>query len=290
VNENIHPRLVGTVILVVVLLWLSALLTQAGAGGTTKKTVAATPTPTPTPTGPAIASSGKATVFLLGGSSARESIVSNSAWSKQLSRVAHAKVRAYDLGARNETFAQDMGLVKKMPKGPNLVLIGLTVGRYTPLPSQSAPPLALLSAGAEVKHQYATPLSSSTKQRLVDRWVSDRYPVFQQNFAHNADRLDQLVKLVLQRKFHPVLLQLPLNLQAVGSAFDRPRAKYQSDARRLAAKYKIPYLDFLKEVKLPSSTFYDLFHLVPPGRQQWQTHLSEEVTSLLVADKLVAGK
>jgi len=280
------------------LLLLVAVSVWAACGREPKKTVAggrkspsaspsASPSVSPSPTsGGGTASSKTPTVYLLDGSGARECIVSNDAWAAQIKKSGGAKVKARDLGSRNQTFLQDSKLVAAMPKGPSLVLIGLSVGRYTGEPDEGAAgydAAGVLATTTEVKHQYSVDeiLSVGSKEKLVGRWVDERYPVFQQTYAGNQKELEKLVKACKKRGFRPLLVELPLNRDIVGKSFDKPRATYRTGAKKLAAKYDVPYVDFVAEVKIPNGEFYDLMHLVEPGRVKWQKRLSEEVAALL---------
>jgi len=227
-----------------------------------------------------------ATVYLLDGSGARECIVSNASWAAQIEKLGGPKVRARDLGSTNQTFLQDSMLVGAMPKEKALVLIGLSIGRYTGDPAEGADgydPSAVLASDAEVNHHYDVShvLSDGRKRGLLDKWLAERYPVFQQTNAANTAELDKLVEKCRSRKLHPVLLELPLNLDIVGTSLDDPRATYRAGARKIAARYDIPYLDFVADVKLANGDFYDNMHLVEPGRLKWQKRLSTEVVALL---------
>jgi len=258
-------------------------------GKTKKPTAAATASASPT-SSPTVAATGgpknEPRVYLLGGSSARECITGNASWAAQVKKLGGPQVRACDLGASNEGFDQDMVLVRAMPKGPTLVLIGVSVGRYTGEPGEDvnpADPGLTVDSIAEVKHKYHVGkiIPEEGKQNLVDKWVTTRYPVFQANYEYNAGQLEQLVKLCRQRHFRPVLLELPLNFDIVGARFDAPRARYRKGVRALAKRYDIPYLDFGADLGLVNGDFYDLMHLVEPGRGKWQKRLSEEVVKLL---------
>ena len=231
-------------------------------------------------------SSAATTVYLLDGSGARESIISNRSWAAQIRRLGGPRVRARDLGGRNLTILQDEMLVDAMPKGKALVLIGVSLGRYAGDPTIGAEgydPGAVLASKAEVNHQYGVSdvLSDGRKRRLVSKWLAGGLPVFRKTYAANAAELEKLVSLCQSRKLHPVLLELPLNREIAGKAFDEPQTTYQTSARKLAHRYDIPYIDFADDVGLVSDDFYDLMHLVEPGRVKWQKRLSVEVVALL---------
>jgi hypothetical protein len=65
-------------------------------------------------------------VYLLGGSSARECIVSDADWSTATSAQAGRPVAAFDLGTSNETFAQTEQIILHLPQVPALVFIGVS--------------------------------------------------------------------------------------------------------------------------------------------------------------------
>ena len=50
----------------------------------------------------------------------------------------------------------------------------------------------------------------------------------------------------------------------------------------LAAKYGVPWVSFVSAARLPNSDFYDIWHLVEPGRTIWQKLLSAQGTAALL--------
>jgi hypothetical protein len=126
-----------------------------------------------------------------------------------------------------------------------------------------------------------TMLPTSKKLVLLSRWLTERYPLFQANYAYNAGQLEMLIRECQKRGFRPVLLVLPVNLALIGHKFDTPMARYRADGGKLATKYGIPFIDFVAQARLTNHDFYDLFHLVEPGRVKWQARLSREVANLL---------
>ena len=230
-----------------------------------------------------IARSSHTTVFLLGGSAARESIVGDGSWSRQLRAMSGHDVRAFDLGSSNETFRQDIGLVDAMPKEPTIVLIGVDLGRYTLGQNTEPAPLGLLVSGATVVHRYTTPDRTGRSESAW--WAQDRYPMFERNYAYNQRQLTDLVSVCRRRGFHPVLLQLPLDLADGNATLDGVLARDDGACRRLAAADHVPFVDFLPRLRLPDADYHDLFHLIAPGRQVWQTRLSRVVSVLLRRDR-----
>ncbi len=76
-----------------------------------------------------------------------------------------------------------------------------------------------------------------------------------------------------------MLLELPRNSAVIGSSLNAPTTKYRDKCKQLAAKYKIKWVPQL--ASLPNSSFYDLWHLVEPGRKVWQGKLSAKTATLL---------
>ncbi len=259
-------------------------------------------TPTTSPSGPATslaadapadasdaaASPGPA-VYLLGGSSARECIESNTAWAAAIRAAAGPDVLAVDLGATNQSFSGDRRLTQGMPRG-SLVLIGVSLGRYTSPPPRALgdKPLddearAALAGEVEIEHHYSVNRvhTDERKGQILDLWLAERYELYRRNYAANLEELELLLRACRKRGLRVALLELPLNLEFVGDALDTPRETYREDCRRLAARSGAPFLSFVEEVDLKNTEFYDLMHLVEPGRAKWQARLADEVVALL---------
>jgi len=154
-----------------------------------------------------------------------------------------------------------------------------------------APLEAKLMAREYRQHHYTesgihTP---AQKERMVTKWNATRYPVFRRNLASNLAMLEQLIARCEQRGVRAVIVELPLNEQVVKGRFDEPIAQYREPAQALAAKYDVPYVDFNRELAIPSADFHDLSHLVEPGRVIWQDRLAQELVRLMGADGKGAG-
>ena len=222
---------------------------------------------------------------LLGGSAARESTIDDASWAAQVRRLGGPSVAAYNLGSRNRTLAQDVALVRALPKAPGIVYIGIGVDRFTwppshpaldlPQPTQSLPPYK--------QHQYSQSeiRSDATKRALLDAWLAKRYPAFKKNYASNLKTLEQLLVTCKERGLRPVLLELPRNTAIAGQALDAAVARYTSGCRALAKKHAVLWVSFIATARLPSADFYDLWHLVEPGRTVWQRLLSAKTVTLL---------
>jgi hypothetical protein len=228
----------------------------------------------------------KPVVVLLGGSAARESTISDSSWRAQILKSGGGATIAYNLGSRNRTLAQNVALVQALPKVPTIVYIGINLGCFTSAQKSAAISLPKPGASAvslQQPHQYSQTkiLSSAKKRALVPAWLADRYPVFKRNYATSAGVLEKLVKVCEQRGMRPVLFELPRNTAIIGHQLDVPLARYRKTCQALAKKYGIPYVSFATQAKLPNSSFYDLWHLVEPGRSVWQPLLAAKTVDLL---------
>ena len=227
----------------------------------------------------------KPVVCLLGGSAARESTISDASWAAQVKKLGGPSVAAYNLGSRNRTLAQDVKIVQALPEMPGIVYIGINVGRFTappshptldlPEPTQTLPPYR--------QHQYSQSkiLSVAKKQALLSDWLAKRYPAFKKNYASNLKTLEQLLAACQDRGLRPVLFELPRNTAIAGHALDAPVARYTSSCRALAKKHDVPWVSLVSKAHLPNADFYDLWHLVEPGRTVWQQLLSTETAELL---------
>jgi len=107
-------------------------------------------------------------VYLLGGSTARESITSGSGLAAEIKKDGGPTVQAYDLGSINQNYGQDVAIVDNAPKIPSIVLIGVNVGRYTPSPGASM----MQTAGRELLLS-----SPSLRKYVVDTQHKRRWSV-----------------------------------------------------------------------------------------------------------------
>ncbi len=229
-------------------------------------------------------------VVLLGGSSARESTVSDASWSRQIVAKGGPSVLAWNMGSHNRTMAQNLAIVKALPRSsPVVVFVGLNLGSFTstqrtatitlPSPAPAAGEISLRQP-----HQYSTRtgiLSASKKRAAVKQWLSRRYPVYKANFAGNAALLEKLIKLCQARGYKPVLFELPRDTRIIGSSLAAPTRKFRDKSAALHVKYGVPWVSLVSKARIPDSSFYDLWHLVEPGRKVWQDKLSARTVYLL---------
>jgi hypothetical protein len=110
-----------------------------------------------------------------------------------------------------------------------------------------------------------------------------RWAGFKANKAANVAKIQRLIDLCQSKGLRPIILDLPLDLRVVGSGLDKPRNAIRFAMNGLANKNDIPYIHFNRALSLPSSSFWDLHHLLRPGYERWQARLSSEVTKALPA-------
>lgn len=230
----------------------------------------------------------KPVVILLGGSAARESTISDASWRRQIVAAGGPETLAWNMGSSNRTMAQNLAIVRALPEGVEVIVyVGINLGAFTspkryasirlpsPAPSTGEVPLQQF-------HKYSTRtgvLPVTKKKALVKQWLTDRYPVFKRNFASGAGVLEKLLQTCEDRGYKPVLLELPRNSSVIGAALNAPTTKYRDKCRRLAAEYGVKWVPQL--AVLPNRDFYDLWHLVEPGREVWQGKLSARTAALL---------
>jgi hypothetical protein len=241
-------------------------------------------------------------VYMLGDSIARESTISDASWTRALQRKATAagKVRVFtarDVAGHNQTFGMDEKIVEGLPPTParqpkGIVLIGVGISRFigppTPMaPASLQPPapglVPPLSPWAQHHYDGRAPLSLTRKRELVPRWMDRRWAGFQENKARNVAKIQRIIDLCTSKGLRPIILDLPLDLRVVGSGLDKPRNAIRTAMNGLARRNDIRYIHFNESLGLPSSSFWDLHHLLKPGYERWQARLSAEVAKGLPA-------
>jgi hypothetical protein len=226
-------------------------------------------------------------VILLGGSSARECIVDEKSWAAQVRHLGGPTALTYDLASKHRTYSLDLGFARLLPrKVPAIVYIGVNLGRfcssptstYVRLPSARFPPPTYRQHVYSILRHVE---SASTKRAYVQYWMQSRYPDFRANYGRALGVLARIIRTCLQRGLHPVLLDLPRDTAAIGSSFAVPVGMYHTGCRRLAAKYDIPFVDFVRAAHFADRDFYDVFHTVEPGRVKYQRLLASTTVRLL---------
>lgn len=245
-------------------------------------------------------------VFCFGDSTARESTVRDSRWTRQLRRRAAAAgkttaVVAFTMASHSQTFRMDRQLVAAMPgreagRPPGIALVGVGLSRFIGRPVRQRPAAMepLTSGQAAIVHPWSQhlyagrpPLPLAHKRGLVPRWMDRRWAGFRRWRRANLRAVAKLLVLCKDRGLLPVLVELPLDVRLVRHGLDRPRRSYRAGLRRLAARYGVPYLSLQRPTPLPTSFYWDLMHLLPPGTRVWQSRLSDAVVELLPKDDAV---
>ncbi|MGE5229699.1 MAG: hypothetical protein ACM3MJ_08270 [Deltaproteobacteria bacterium] len=238
-------------------------------------------------------------VYYLGDSIARESTVSDTDWAGQLARRAAraGKTTAFGftVAGHNQTFGMDERIVDGLPVTPErqprgIVLIGVGISRFigppTPLDPPALDPVApdgepTLSAWIQHRYDGRAPLSPAHKRELAARWMERRWDGFRANRRDNFAAINRLIAACEAKQLRPVLIDLPLNLAAVGHRLDRPLAVIHDRCADIARRNGIRYLRFNRSLGLRSAAYWDLHHLLAPGTTRWQSRLSDELVKLL---------
>ena len=224
-------------------------------------------------------------VCLLGGSSARECTVSNDSWSDAVSRIRGYQVLTVNLGSKHRLFTQDRRIVGHLPEGTDIVFIGVNMGRFCngeydpviewPDPSTSAP------RGA-VATRASTKLWPDWRKRQVARlWMVQRWPHFRERYRYNLRVLANACRDSLARGQHPVIIDLPRNMDIIGHQLDQPLHLYHRGCRAIAERLGIPYVQFQSSTGLTNRDFSDLWHTVPSGKVKWQRALAATTARLI---------
>lgn len=224
-------------------------------------------------------------VVLLGGSAARECTVSDEDWAREIRRQGGPPVLAFNLGSRNRTLAENLALVEALPRVRSLVVIGVNLGAFTSSRARARltlpPPATPLPNYRQHRYSPASRLTPARKRRLLRDWLEDRAPAFERAFPAAARTLERLVAACRSRGFTPVLLELPRNTEVTGDRLDPYVGRYRGLCRRLSRRYGVPWVSFVDRLPLGDRDFYDLWHLVEPGRSLWQQELARVAARLL---------
>ena len=76
-------------------------------------------------------------VYLTGGSAAREAIVSGPSLAAAVKRGGGPRIAAWNLACINQNFAETLAVADNVPDSPAWVLIGVNLGRFTAFPAQN---------------------------------------------------------------------------------------------------------------------------------------------------------
>jgi len=221
-------------------------------------------------------------VLLTGGSAGRESTISDGAWREQIASRGGPTVVAHNLSSRNQSFAQDLHLVSRLPRTPTLVFIGVNPYRFCASPNLEFV-MDTITFDPQPQHVYSDRrvLTGKEKDQIAEDWVPKQYPKFDERFYYNLGMLELVIKACRDRGFRPVLLDLPRNVDAIGDRLDLPVGRYSRACLEISARYDIPFVSFVTGAGLTSRDFFDNAHLVETGRAKYQRTLSDTTVDLL---------
>ena len=111
---------------------------------------------------------------------------------------------------------------------------------------------------------------------MVKRW-----PNFRERWRWNLRALERVCRRSLERGQHPVIIDLPRNMQIIGRLLDRPMGMYHRGCRDLAEKLGIPYVQFQSSTGLTNRDFSDLWHTVESGQVKWERALAATTARLV---------
>jgi hypothetical protein len=121
--------------------------------------------------------------------------------------------------------------------------------------------------------------SEEKKREMVRRWNTRRAPLFRKYLDYNLAMLGQLLERARQRGVDVILMELPFNWDVIGTDLDWVVAAYQPKVQALADTYGVAYIDFTRELPLTTADYWDLMHLLKPGREIWEQRLAEEIAA-----------
>lgn len=193
-------------------------------------------------------------------------------WSDSLSRYLD---REYSLGNRGfKVLPGALGMVANNAAAQARMLAKgqLAVGSYTQHHLDDGP----------VKSEKA-------KRGVLMNWWRVRHPQFRENVGFNMAMLDELVRRGRQRGFGVVLVELPRNMELIGTLWDGVDRTYRPRVRAIAGRYGIAYLDFNRGLGLSSADFFDYGHMRHSGRVVWEARLARELARLYGPRPMVEG-
>jgi hypothetical protein len=237
----------------------------------------------------------KPLVLLLGGSAARECTVSDTDWQGQVDRradrthkfAAPMDVTIYNLGSKHRTFALDLAMVRKLPKDvPTILYIGINLGEFCSGGSSTAFTLPPVVEPPPPYNQHLYSIykriqSLSLKRASADDWMQRQWPKYKQRLGSNLAALESILAACKGTQLHPVLLDLPRDMPAIGRRFDAPIDSYHLSCARLARRYNVPWVNFVAAARFADRDFFDIFHTVEPGRVKYQRLLSDTTITML---------
>ena len=133
------------------------------------------------------------------------------------------------------------------------------------------------------QHEYSRTRiqTQATKRSYVTYWMDQRWPEFLANYRSELAALQKIISVCKNRHLRVALLDLPRDLSAIGSTFDAPVSTFHGGCSTLARRWDIPWLHFVGSCDFVDTDFFNIFHLVEPGRVKFQGILSDETIRLL---------
>ena len=136
-------------------------------------------------------------VYLLGGSAAREAVVSGPSLAADVREEGGPEVAAWDLGSMNQNFAQSLAVADNVPATPTYLLVGVGLGRFTS------------DRGASFKQSEGRELLLPS--RFLQQYVAETYGkytytttilpgVFSQLTSHVQEQGDELLRGRIPRR------------------------------------------------------------------------------------------
>ncbi len=114
---------------------------------------------------------------------------------------------------------------------------------------------------------------------------------FSARYSYNNGVLGQILAACKSRPWlHPVLVDMPRLMSLIGHAWDGPIATYHKGAWNFHTRYGTPFLNFVGKCHFVPNDFFDLVHLVNPGRPKFQAQLSGYTVQLLRSYKMAPPK
>jgi hypothetical protein len=108
-------------------------------------------------------------LYLTGGSSAREALVSGSALAADVEDLGGPRVTALDLGFINQNFAETLAIADNVPARGSWLLIGVNLGRFT--------------ASPEVNERQVVGRDLLLRSDFLQRYVADTYGRYRYSFT-----------------------------------------------------------------------------------------------------------
>ncbi len=228
--------------------------------------------------------------LLFGDSTAREALVSDESWTRQLRSLGAPVTAAYTLASHGQSFRIDRRFVEQLPPLRGAALIGVGLSRFIlPLGKGPVGRPATFAAGEPrelgpwPRHYFDARGSKTAAAKLerVSQWRKTRSAAFRWLLPANLRELARLVEACRSRGLEPVLVQLPLNDTVVAGSLDPEREALSRGCAEVAARLGVRFIDQPVARDLTDADFYDTVHLLHSGAVKWQRALAARTAKLL---------